>query len=283
MKRTNTIGAVRTNVRLFLFTLAGVGTLAAAEPPPPGEGEQLPTQATAVKDIPVPVPREIFETLDRFRDSNWRIVQRADIADWKPRPEPADNALLLGVVIAEGFIAVAARDAVEVKSVGAAVLRFARSLGVERAALRRSRSIVEHADEGNWPAVRKEWDGLLPDVQRGMNELKSEQLAQLVSLGGWLRGASALGGLVLQNYSSKDAELLRQAGLLDYFEPHLAKMDRDVRANPNVIRVRAEIPRVRELLAREEAPIPKERVKKISAVAEGLLKELGRKRRSESG
>jgi flagellar biosynthesis regulator FlaF len=267
---------------LHLLTCLALGSTMAAPPAPPGEGEPLPAQATAMKDIPVPVPREIFETLDRFRDFNWRAVQRTDIAGWKPRSEPADNALLLGAVIAEGFIAVAARDEVEVKSVGNAVLRFARSLGVERAALRRSRSIVEHAEEGDWPAVRKEWDRLLPDVQRGMNELKSEQLAQLVSLGGWLRGASALSRLVLQNYSAQDAELLRQSGLLDYFEARLAEMDGEIRANPNVVRVRAEIPGMRELLAHAETPIPKERVKKISGVAEALLKDLGRKRRSES-
>ena len=81
---------------------------------------------------------------------------------------------------------------------GRAVLKLARGLGVEKAALRRSRSIVEHAERGDWAGVRKEWDGVLPDVQRGMNELQSEELAQLVSLGGWLRGAEALTALILQ-------------------------------------------------------------------------------------
>jgi hypothetical protein len=58
-------------------------------------------------------------------------------------------------------------------------------------------------EEAIGPGVRKEWDGVLPDVQQGMNELQSEQLAQLVSLGGWLRGTEALTALVLQNYSIK--------------------------------------------------------------------------------
>ena len=206
------------------------------------------------------------------------MVQRPDIADWRPRGGQEENALQLGVVIAEGFIAAAARDAGEVKKVGAAVLRFTRALGVERVALRRSRSIIEHAEKGDWLEVRKEWDRLLPDVQRGMNELQSGPLTQLVSLGGWLGGAGALSALVLQNYSAKDAELLRQPAVLDYFEQRLAGMDETMRANPAVARMQAGLPKIRQLLAADEEPMSKETAKKISAVAEGLLQDVGRKR-----
>ncbi len=266
-------------LRCLLPCLA-MSSVLLAEPLPPGEGDQLPAESTAVKDVLVPVPREIFQTLDRFRDSNWRAVQRLDIAQWRPRIDPTDNALLLGVVIAEGFIAVAARDPVEVKNVGNAVLRFARALGVERAAIRRSRSIIEHADGGNWPAVRKEWDGILPDVQRGMKELQSEPLAQLVSAGGWLRGGGAVSALVLQNFSPREAELLHQTALLDYFEPRLAEMSPEIRANRNVASLRAGLPKIRQVLAEKDGRVSKEMTKKVSGMAENLLKDLGRKNRS---
>lgn len=267
-------------VLLRLVAFATLISPVIAEPPPTSEGGQLPSQSIAVKDVLVPVPREIFGTLDRFRDSNWRAVQRPDIAKWRPRVDPTENALVLGVLIAEGFIAAEARDAVEVKSVGNAVLRFTRSLGVERAALRRSRSIIEHAEKDDWPAVRKEWDSVLPDVQVGMKELKSEQLAQLVSLGGWLRGACALSALVLQNYTTKDAELLRQPALLDYFEQHLAEMRDEIRANRNVVGMRAGIPKIRQLMNSGDTQISKETAKKMSVIHEGLLKDLSQRRRS---
>ena len=275
---------MRTGARMKKFPMgifAGaifVSVLAAQTAPTPEKREQLPSQSTAIKDVLVPVPREIFDTLDRFENSNWHLVQRPDIADWRPRGGQEENALQLGVVIAEGFIAAAARDAGEVKRVGDAVLRFTRALGVERVALRRSRSIIEHAEQGDWLAVRKEWDRLLPDVQRGMNELQSEPLAQLVSLGGWLRGAGALSALVLQNYSAKDAELLRQPAVLDYFGQRLAGMDEAMRANPAVARMQAGLPKIRQLLAADSEPMSKETAKKISTVAEGLLQDLGRER-----
>jgi hypothetical protein len=71
-----------------------------------------------------------------------------------------------------------------------------------------------------------------------MNELKSQQLAQLVSLGGWLRGTEALTALLLQNYSNQEAELLRQPALLNYFEKRLAEMSDDMRTNPIIVRMR---------------------------------------------
>ena len=267
-------------IPIYILALATLTSLLVAQTPPTAGAKPLPPQSTAVKDVLVPVPSEIFNTLDKFAYSNWRAVQRPELAQWTPHGDQTEIALLLGVVIAEGFIAVEAEDAAEVKSVGRAVLTLAQGLGVERAALRRSRSIVEHAEKGDWPAVRKEWDGVLPDVRQGMNELKSEQLAQLVSLGGWLRGTEALTALVLQNYSHEDADLLRQPALLDYFENRLAGMSGDIRINPITVRMREGIRKIRLLLASDDAQISQKKVKEIATVSEGLLKGLSPKGRS---
>ena len=66
---------------------------------------------------------------------------------WKSHGDQAQIATLLGVIIAEGFIAMEAEDANEVKNVGTTALKLARGLGVEERALRRSRSIMELADK----------------------------------------------------------------------------------------------------------------------------------------
>jgi hypothetical protein len=109
-----------------------------------------------------------------------------------------------------------------------------------------------------------------------MNELRSEQLAQLVSLGGWLRGTEALTALVLQNYSNQAAELLRQPALLDHFDKQLAGMSDNIRTNPMIVRMREGIQKIRPLVASEDAQISQEKVKTISTVSEELLKDLSR-------
>ena len=245
-----------------------------SQTPAEAPARPLPAQSTTIRDVPVPVPSEVFATLDRFAHSNWRAVQRPELGGWKPHGDQAEIALRLGAVIAEGFVAVEAQDAAEVKSLGQAVLGLARALGVERAALKRSRSIVEHAEKGEWPAVRKEWDGVQPDVEQGMKELKSESLAQLVSLGGWLRGTQALSALVLQDYSVENDALLRQPALLDHFEKQLAAMPNQLKNRPVLVRIRDGIQKVQALLTSNKGPIKKETVGQIANIAEELLKNL---------
>ena len=114
-----------------------------------------------------------------------------------------------------------------------------------------------------------------PDVEQGMKELKSERLAQLVSLGGWLRGTQALCALVLQDYSAEKAALLRQPALLDHFEKQLA-MEGNLKNEPLLVRIRDGIQKVRTQLGSSDV-IEKQTVAEIAGVAEELLQDLGAK------
>jgi hypothetical protein len=236
-----------------------------AHPPETAPAEQLPPHVTRVEGVLVPVASEVFATLDKFKDSNWRAVQRQELMRARPRGDQASIALLVGAVIAEGFVAVAAEDAPAVTNLGRSLLSLARGLGVEQWALKRSRSIVDHAESGDWAAVRKEWDRVLPDVHEGMKELKSEELAHLVSLGGWLRGAEAVSVLVSQRYSPEDAELLRQPVLLEHFARR-ATTDDAVLA-----KTAAGIASYRRILDATPPPIPPPVVKEIRTLTSQLL------------
>ena len=257
---------------ILLFVLAGSSF---AQPPVPND-IKLPAQAAIVRGVLVPVPREIFRTLDLFAYSNWLAVQRPELADWRPPGTQAQNAMLLGALIAEGFVAVEARDTAETKNIGRSLRALARGLGIERAVLRRSRSIIDHAESGDWTAVRAEWDGVLPDVQNGMDRIRSEQLAHLVSLGGWLRGTEALTALLRQNYSEENARLLRQPLFLDYFEEQLAKMSGNIRHDPAVMKMADGLRQIRATLPAGEVKVPLKKVQEISKSCTGLMKNLNR-------
>lgn len=249
------------------FCLGIVPLAHAAQALPGPNPGQLPREAKPISDVVVPIPSEIFGSLDKFTNSNWRAVQLSALAHSKPHGDQTQIALLLGVVIAEGFIAVEAKDAAEVKEIGSAVLTLARALGVEPTVMRRSRSIVEYAEKNDWAAVRKEWDGVLPDVQQGMKELKSEQLSQLVSVGGWLRGTDALTALILQRYSVEGAQLLRQPALLDYFEKQLSEMD----SNVSVSKMEEGVREMRVLVAGSDRPISEKAVRELAVLCDELL------------
>lgn len=233
---------------------------------------QLPSQVTQMEGVVVPVPKEIFRSLDQFHDANWRTVQRPEVARWKSHGDQAQIALLLGIEIAEGFVAVEAENGTEVKNIGNTVLKLARGLGVGKSALRRSRSIVEYADKNEWTAARKEWDGIFSDLETGMIEIKSKELAQLVSLGGWLRGTEALCSLVLQNYSAERAALIRQPVLLDYLAQQLLAMKSEFRTRPMVAKMLEGIRKIRALIPNDTEPVTEKTVREIDRICNELVR-----------
>src|SRR5215472_11259310 len=151
-------------LKLSIFIQAALAMAAFAQTPSE-QNSPLPSQAKQVHGLVVPVPKEIFRSLDQFRDANWPAVKRPEVARWKSHGDQAQIATLLGVVIAEGFIAMEAKDSAEVENLGKSVLSLARGLGIRERALRRSNSIMELADKNEWSDARTEWDGVLSDLE----------------------------------------------------------------------------------------------------------------------
>ena len=253
------------------FLIQSAFAMAALAQSPYEQNSPLPAQATEVHGVVVPVPKEIFRSLDQFRDANWAAVKRPEVARWKSHGDQAQIATLLGVVIAEGFIAMEAKDSTEVENLGNSVLSLAGGLGVRDRALRRSRSIMELAEKNEWPQARKEWDGVLSDLESGMIEIKSSDLSQLVSLGGWLRGTEALSALVLQRYSPERAKVIRQPELIDYLERQLHAMSSDIQARSIVVKLLDGIKTIRTLVESENGSPSEETVQKVHGVCAELV------------
>jgi len=266
--------AVKSAFCLFLAFVS----FAPAESPSPSDESRLPRQVQRIDGVLVPVPSEIFSTLDQFHDANWQSVLRPDLATLQPTGNAAQIALSLGVIIGEGFIAVAAEDGTEVQNLGKAAFKLARALGVEKSLLRRAASIIDHAGRKEWAAVRKEWSAADSDLKKAMIEIGSEPLSQLVSLGGWLRGADALSDLVSQHYSAVNAQLLHQPLLIDYFGKRLSQMGRKIRADAVVIETEKGIIQLRPLIGIEYSkPISEQSVKEIRNIVAGLVKAIERR------
>jgi hypothetical protein len=261
---------VMSALKLCFFIQAVLAVPALAQTPSE-QNSPLPSQAKEVHGLAVPVPKEIFRSLDQFQDANWGAVKRPEVARWKSHGDQVQIAILLGVAIAEGFIAMEAEDSAEVKNIGNSVLSLAGGLGIRERALRRSRSIMELADKNEWSEARKEWDGVLSDLETGMIELKSAQLSQLVSLGGWLRGTEALSALVIQNYSPERSKLIRQPTLIDHLEEQLRAMSSDIRARPIVVKLLDGIHTIRNLVESENGPLSEETVRKVHGVCAELV------------
>lgn len=228
----------------LLFLLAAAPCFAQEDAPQHINVGSLP--AKVIESVVIPVPTEVFGVLDKLGSPNWHDVLRPTNTDkLGERPE---IALLLGSVIAEGFIAVEAQEPEEVKKIGRQVLDLAGAIGVRKSVIARTNSIIDAADKKDWPRVKKELDGASQDVKAAMEELHDGQLAQLVSLGGWLRGTEAVTQIVARNYSKDGAELLHQMALLDYFQQQLDEMQGRLGHNALVKKIRGRLPELRPLI-----------------------------------
>ena len=254
-------------VRISKLTVASLAVLSlsvqGAEAPKRVDVKQL---SKKVEDVVVPLPNEVFGALNKLGGVNWREYVRNDKgANFTERPR---IALLLGAVIADGFIAVQAEDAPTVKDIGLRVLGLSKAIGVSSSITAHAKAITDAADKRNWAGVRQELDKTQNSVQQAMNEVHDEKLSQLVSLGGWLRGTEVLTAVVTKRYSEEGSELLHQPDLVNYFETRLQAMPE---FNMKLLQdIHSALVEVRPLVDVGDAHIPAASVKRINDITTKL-------------
>ncbi|MEP7014510.1 MAG: hypothetical protein ABI925_03640 [Verrucomicrobiota bacterium] len=234
------------------------------------EGAQAPQNidvkqlSKKVEDVVVPLPNEIFGALNKLGTVNWKEHVRSDKgSNFTERPR---IALLLGTVIADGFIAVQAEDAPTVKEIGQRVLALAKGIGVGNSITPHAKAIIEAADKRKWESVRQELDRTQNSVQTAMNEVQDQKLSELVSLGGWLRGTQVLTTVVSKKFSHEGAELLHQPDLVTHFQSKLEMMPQNY--NVAIVReIQVGLTSVKPLIGGQ---ISAESVKKINEITTKL-------------
>ncbi|HEY5954251.1 MAG TPA: hypothetical protein VIT18_07795 [Terrimicrobiaceae bacterium] len=254
--------------RLLMPLLCGLALASSLAQSPPTQIDLSKFPAAAVDEVVVPVPSEIFSVLDKLGSPNWKAEMRDNLG--KNTGNRAQVALLLGTVIADGFIAVEAENSENVKQIGQEVLNLADAINVRKAVIARSKSIIDKAEAKNWRAVREELDGALQDVRGAMVELGDADLAQLVSIGGWIRGTEVLTSIVGKNYSTSGAELLNQPELLNYFSRRIDEMRNSrLKKEELVARVRKLLRDIRPLIGK--SGIPQASVDKIKKMTSEMV------------
>jgi hypothetical protein len=252
------------HVKLSVGMLFGLALCAySAQVPQHIDIKQL---STTVEDVVVPLPNEIFGALNKLGPVNWKEHVRSDKGpNFTERPR---IALLLGTVIADGFIAVQAEDAPTVKEIGQRVLSLAKGIGVGNSITPHAKAIIDAADKRKWENVRQELDRTQNSVQQAMNEVHDEKLSQLVSLGGWLRGTEVLTSVVKEHFTADGAELLHQPDLLSYFQTRLQAMPEF--NLPIIHQIQDALGQVKPLIDVGDRHIPSESVKKVNEITTRL-------------
>jgi hypothetical protein len=188
-----------------------------------------------VDDVIIPIPQEIFASLDKLGDQNW--AKHLETRSVKLDGNRYRTAFVFGLIISDGFIAVQAEDSEEVKRIGRDVLNLSGALGVKSEVEGHALAIIDGANADEWTAVRRELDKTRQTVISKMKDMRDDDLADLVSIGGWLGGTRALASLVADNYSVDASELLHQPDLLEQIAGRFAGLPEKAKPGPVFVKV----------------------------------------------
>lgn len=210
--------------------------------------QQLAT-AEQVEAITIPTAGEFFTAMDKVSSPPWgQFVKPVSVP---PTDSREQITLILGVLVADGFVAVEAQDGQSVKNVGKEILAHAKKLNLSHSVLGRAGSINDFADNNDWNALREELEATQNEVKLDMNDQSDDRLVTLVSLGAWVRGAEIAAGVVTSAYTPEAAKVLRQPAIVEYLIERINALPEATRADKLIARIRDELQQVLPLLSDE--------------------------------
>ncbi len=161
--------------------------------------------------VTIPGPGEFFAAMARAGRPSWSTHVRSEA----PAVTSSRTlmALTLGVLVADGYVAVEAQDGQAVKNIGKEILGLAKKLNVSQNVLSRSNSISDFADDSDWNALREELEATQNEVKLDMADQNDDRLVTLVTLGAWIRGVDIVSGMVASAYAPETARLLHQPSI----------------------------------------------------------------------
>jgi hypothetical protein len=180
--------------------------------------EQI-AKAVCADSVSVPTPGELFAALEKTGKPTW--------PDLLGKPVPSSStsraqmAMMLGVRIADGFIAVQAEDGQQVKNIGKDIMVLAKALSVSAGVISRGQSISDFADRNEWNTLKEEIEATQNEVKLAMAERKDDDLVTLVTLGAWIRGSGVISSWIDSHYTPEAAKLIRQPGIAAFLQTKL--------------------------------------------------------------
>jgi hypothetical protein len=260
-----------------LAALAAVALLAAISTAAGEEAQRLSSdqmaKAARTDSISVPTPGELFAALGKTGKINWSAQYRGPIP--MTYSNRAQIALNLGGLIADGFIAVEAKDGQQVKNIGSDIIKLGKALGVSEQLLSRGNSINEFAEHNEWDTLQAELEATENEVKSSMQSHADQDLVILVTLGGWIRGTQVVTGAIIKNYNEPAAKVLREPTLVQFMQSKLNAISPELRQEPLVKDVSEQLAGLEKLVSFPQGKVPSvEEVKKVNETVGKLMTEI---------
>jgi hypothetical protein len=259
--------------RVLVCLALGCATASFAQEPVDPEleaaSEDFLRDESGVNDITAPSIKQILKDFSAFSPVPLEIIAE------NPRDAVYDNrlqtSLHIGALVADGFMLTIAERSKDIQDIGRALIRQSRALGVGDRLTKRSKSLFEYSDKGDWRGMREELIRAQTDVEKAMLDLHDEQMAHMISLGGWLRGFQLAANSCSQNYSPDRALVLGRVEIMDYYTDRLDTLHPRLKKTEFVSTLTSRIKNLRDLATEAQGRPPSEvQVKKMRDLANSI-------------
>ena len=185
--------------------------------------DEFAREELGVNELTAPSIQRLFTELEVFTPVPVDLIASTDFD--RTYSNRFQTSLNFGSLICDGFFAVVAEQKGLIQNVGRALLRQAKSLAVGQRLSTRANSLLELGMRGDWPELKLELIKTQSDVEEAMVELRDEEMAHMISLGGWLRGFEIGCIVTAEDYSPQRAAGLMKPDVMDYFLDRLSTLN----------------------------------------------------------
>ncbi|MGH8048334.1 MAG: hypothetical protein ACREKL_13915 [Chthoniobacterales bacterium] len=224
-----------------------------------------------VNDTTAPAIQKLLIDLDTFQPIPIKLVEANDLD--ASFPNRFQTAMHFGSIVADGFVIVIAQRPQSTQTIGRALLRQARALGVGDSMTRRAASLIDLGKKGDWAKLREELIKAQADVEQSMMNLHDEELAHLISFGGWLRGFQLAANATADNYTAQRAEGLKRLDVMNYFIDRLDTLHPRIKQTPLVTKLLSDLKTIYNIAGKSEGRPPSQsEVKEMRDLANEMEK-----------
>lgn len=235
------------------------------------------------KDLAMPTPLDKFIALTllvKTRQIDWKGMFNAVAVDINPDNFTDKEILIpqiLGVRIADGVMAVQAKDAELLGKAASDIEKLAGKLDVSDNDLARARRVRSLANEGKWLDVYRELAFLQQDIMQKLQENPKDSRSSLLMIAGWVQGCRYTSRLILAHYSDESSNILREPLLVKSLIAKSEALPVKVREAPSVAVITRSLPAMFKIVnVKIDAPIPKDQVASLDKLATECVKAIAK-------
>jgi len=237
--------AVTMRVAIFSALIVLASSPLRAETPAEILQDEFAREELGVNELTAPSIQRLFTELEVFKPVPVDLIASTDFD--RTYNNRFQTSLNFGSLVCDGFFAVVAEQKNLIQNVGRALLRQAKSLAVGQRLSTRANSLLELGMRGDWPGLKLELIKTQTDVEEAMVELRDEEMAHMISLGGWLRGFEIGCIVTAENYSPQRAAGLMKPDVMDYFLDRLSTLNPRLKSTELVTAITSRLETIRKI------------------------------------